>query len=107
MSAMAVRVWCPDWCTVTEQTHLDDLRNNDGEVIHSSADFGHVDSEDYALSAIGSPDGVLRPEDPTHAPVMCMAGNGELIHPDDMERHARALLDMVARARGEQKERQR
>lgn len=96
----AVRVWCPDWCTVSEQTHLDDLGNWEGEVIHHGLEVaGHN------LTLIALPDGTPQPEEPHHAPVMLMEGD-RLVHPDEAERRARALLAMVARARGEQQERQ-
>ncbi|WP_299057993.1 hypothetical protein [uncultured Nocardioides sp.] len=107
MTTTAVRIWCPDWCTVPERTHLDDLESWEGCVIHSSDDFGRIRGEDYALTMIGLPDGTPTPEETHHAEVMCIAGGGELIHPDQMELHALALLELVTRARASRQERQR
>ncbi|GAA1911270.1 hypothetical protein GCM10009737_10860 [Nocardioides lentus] len=99
MTTTAVRIWCPDWCIVSEQDHLENLDGWGGLAIHHSEE-----ADDWSLTAINLPDGTPQPEHPLHAPVMLMDLDA-VIHPDDAERLAHQLLALVARARDTQEER--
>lgn len=81
---------CPDWCTVTYEEHVRELRELEGFAIHWSAD-GLVRHSRAAFV-----DNTVDPEDP---PRVYVDGAADGISLDDAETLARTILAAVEEAR--------
>jgi hypothetical protein len=89
-------VVCPPWCTVTQQSHLDDLENWEGQCIHwnraRDTDAWYVD---HVLSTFV--DGTPSDEAPGLNAVV--KNHVEFLTLDQAEEFARAILAAVEEAR--------
>lgn len=96
-SVLVERIPCPPWCRISQEEHLRDLWDLDGEVIHHSTPqtvTGLTSEVEVEVTSMTFADGTPDPEEGS----VVWIGGTELA-PEDAETLARTLLEAAQTAR--------